>query len=157
VEGAEATVRVFVFFQEDGAMNDRGHSASAFSRKLLVNGTRRDVSVYQLNGEHGTSMLPRGTRSMVGVWCGCSSAALRMLSATPMTSRTNTGSVTAYSEFLNTSGVSVYGCKSEGSGAIIMVSYLSLYPLVTARIYILFLYKYFPEVYSFVIQSVCDI
>ena len=31
------------------------------------------------------------------------------------------GTSTAYSEFVNTSNVSVYGCKSEGSGAVIFV------------------------------------
>jgi hypothetical protein len=53
--GAEATVRMFVFFQEDGGLNNGGSAQSPFSRKLVVNGTRRDVSIYMLNGEHGSS------------------------------------------------------------------------------------------------------
>ena len=52
-------------------------SQSPFSRKLLVNGTRGEIAIYQLNGEHSVT--------------------------------------TAYSEFINTSGVAVYGCKSESS------------------------------------------
>ena len=83
IEGEHATARVFVFFQEDGGMNDKGRSESAFSRKLVVNGTRNEVAFYELNGEHG--------------------------------------STSAYSEFVNTSGVRVYGCKSEGGTAILFV------------------------------------
>ena len=83
IEGAEASVRVFVFFQEDGGMNDKGRSASPFSRKLLVRGTRAPVQIYQLNGEHGQS--------------------------------------TAYSEFVDTANVSIFGSKSEGGGAVLFV------------------------------------
>lgn len=58
-------------------------SQSPFNRKLLVNGTREPVAIYQLNGEHGVS--------------------------------------TAFSEFVNTTNVEIYGCKSEGAGAVLMV------------------------------------
>jgi hypothetical protein len=77
IEGPVATVRVFAFFQEDGVANNEIQSQSPFSRKLLVNGTRKAIDIYQLNGEHSVS--------------------------------------TAYAEFVNTSGVAIYGCKSESS------------------------------------------
>ena len=64
-------------------MNDKGRSASPFSRKLLVRGTRQPVAIYQLNGERGTTI--------------------------------------AYSGFIDTANVSVFGCKSEGSGAVLFV------------------------------------
>ena len=48
IEGAAATLRVFVFFQEDGGMNDGGRNSNAFIRKLVVNGTRHEVAIYQL-------------------------------------------------------------------------------------------------------------
>ena len=69
IEGETATLRLHVFFQEDGN-NDGALSTSPFNRKLLVNGTRQPIAIYQLNGEHGVS--------------------------------------TAFSEFVNTSGVQVY-------------------------------------------------
>ena len=83
VEGESATLRLFVFFQEDGQRNNGEVSQSPFSRKLLVRHTRQRVVIYQLNGEHGHS--------------------------------------TAYSEFRNTTGVEVFGSKSEQDGAAIFV------------------------------------
>jgi hypothetical protein len=74
---------VFIYFQEDGHWNDGWQSQSPYNRKLVVNGTRHPVAIYQLNGEHGKS--------------------------------------TAYSEFVDTDGVQVFGCKSEGAGAVIFV------------------------------------
>lgn len=86
IGGADATIRIFAFYQEDGVANNGLESQSPDSRKLLVNGTRGEIAIYQLNGEHSIS--------------------------------------TAYSEFVNTSGVAIYGCKSESSmtlSAVIMV------------------------------------
>lgn len=86
IEGEAATLRVFVFYQEDGLGNSGAETQSPFRRKLLVNGTRSEVAFYQLNGEHSAS--------------------------------------TAYSEFVNTSGVAVYGCKSESSGTLTAVLFV---------------------------------
>jgi hypothetical protein len=77
IAGADAALRIFSYYQEDGVANNGAESQSPFSRKLLVNGTRGEISIYQLNGEHSVT--------------------------------------TAYSEFINTSRVAVYGCKSESS------------------------------------------
>lgn len=55
IEGDVATARVFVLFQEDGVRNGGAASQSPFYRKLLVNGTRERVTIYQLNGEHSTT------------------------------------------------------------------------------------------------------
>ena len=70
----------------DGVANRNGGyvSQSPFSRHaVVVNGTRQEVSFYQLNGEHGIG--------------------------------------TAYSEFVDTVGVSVFGSKSEMTGAVLFV------------------------------------
>ena len=84
IAGAEASLRVFVLFQEDGQRNGGYVSQSPFSRHaVVVNGTRQEVSFYQLNGEHGIG--------------------------------------TAYSEFVDTVGVSVFGHKSEMTGAALFV------------------------------------
>lgn len=84
IAGKEATLRVFVLFQEDGQRNSGYVSQSAFSRHaVVVNGTRRNIAFYQLNGEHGIG--------------------------------------TAYSEFVDTVGVSVFGSKSEMTGAVLFV------------------------------------
>jgi hypothetical protein len=59
IEGAEATLRLYVFFQEDGAGSGSGPnnngmvSQSAFNRKLIVNGTRcndRCYVYYEVDG-----------------------------------------------------------------------------------------------------------
>jgi hypothetical protein len=55
IEGEHASIRVFVFFQEDGQRNNGNAAQSPFTRKLLVRNTRKRVSFYMLNGEHGHS------------------------------------------------------------------------------------------------------
>ena len=55
IEGEQASIRVFVFFQEDGQRNNGNAAQSPFTRKLLVRNTRKRVSFYMLNGEHGHS------------------------------------------------------------------------------------------------------
>jgi len=57
IEGEAATLRVFAFYQEDGAGNGGVTSQSPFRRKMLVNGTREAVDFYQLNGEHSASTV----------------------------------------------------------------------------------------------------
>jgi hypothetical protein len=83
IEGENTTLRMFVYYQEDSQNSVGLASQSAFYRKLLIEGTRKQIDIVQLNGEHSHT--------------------------------------TAYSEFVNTSGVSVLGCKSERDGPVIFL------------------------------------